>query len=60
MVRIHLSVGFDVNVGVHEGSVFPPLLFAIVICVVANSKKAGILQEILYADDLVLRPWWNC
>ena len=50
----HFSEEFEVNVGVHQGSVLSPLLFAIVVDVVANKIKDGTLQEILYADDIVL------
>ena len=44
---------FEVNVGVHMGSILSPLLFAIVIDVVINEMKECILQEVLYVDDLV-------
>ena len=44
----------EVNVGVHQGKALSPLLFAIVVDVVTNKKKEGMLQEILYADDIVL------
>ena len=50
----HLSEEFEVNVGVHEGSALSPLLFAIVMDVVMNVIKEGVLQEILYTDDIVL------
>ena len=53
-VGTHFSEEFEVNVGVHQGSVLSPLLFAIVVDVVANKIKEGMLQEILYADDIVL------
>ena len=32
---------FEVNVGVHEGSVLSPLLFTIVVDVVTNEIKEG-------------------
>ena len=53
-VGTHLSENFEVNVGVHQGSVLSPLLFAIVVDVVKSKIKEGMLQEILYADDLLL------
>ena len=53
-VGTHLSKELEVNVGVHQGSVLSPLLFAIVIDVVLNEIKMGMPQEIFYADDLVL------
>ena len=42
-VGTHLSEELGVDVGVHQGSVLSPLLFAIVIDVVTNE---GMLQEI--------------
>ena len=53
-VGAHLSEEFEVDVGVRQGSVLSPLLFAIVIDVVMNKIKEVMLQEILYANDLVL------
>ena len=53
-VGTHFSEEFEVNVGVHHGSVSSPLLFAIVVNVVTNEIKEGMLQEILHADDIVL------
>ena len=53
-VAAHLSEEFEVNVGVHQGSVLSPLLFTIVVDVGTNEIKEGMLQEILYADDIVL------
>ena len=52
-VETHLSVEFEVNIGVHHGSVLSPLLFASVIDVAANEIKEGTLIEILYVYDLV-------
>ena len=49
-----LSEEFPVKVGVHQGSVLSPLLFAIVVDVVTESAREGLMKEILYADDLVL------
>ena len=48
------SESFDVKVGVHQGSVLSPLLFAIVMDVVASIARVGLPWEVLYADDLVL------
>ena len=53
-VGAHLSEEFEVKVGVHQGSVLSPLLFAIVVNVAANEIKEGMLQVILYAGDIVL------
>ena len=48
------SEEFRVRVGVHQGSVLSPLIFAIVVDVVTEYARAGLLNEILHADDLVL------
>ena len=45
---------FGVRVGVHHGSVLSPLIFAIVVDVVTEHAREGLLNEILYTDDLVL------
>ena len=37
----------------HQGSVLSPLIFAIVVDVTEHARE-GLLNEILYADDLVL------
>jgi hypothetical protein len=49
-----MSEAFNVKVGVHQGSVLSPFLFAIVMDVVCGDIMEGLLFEILYADDLVL------
>ena len=38
----------------HQGSVISPLIFAIVVEAVTEQARKGLLNEILYADDLVL------
>ena len=43
-----------VRVGVHQGSVLSPLIFSIVVDVATEHAREGLLNEILYADDLVL------
>ena len=48
------SEDFKVGVGVHQGSVLSPLLFAIVMDVVSRDARKGLPWELLYADDLVL------
>lgn len=49
-----MSDVFSVGVGVHQGSVLSPFLFAIVMDVVCGDVMEGLLFEILYADDLIL------
>ena len=44
---------FEVKVGVHQGSVQSPLLFAIVVVVIAENVRS-VVDELLYADDLAL------
>mgnify|MGYP001800385831 CR=1 FL=1 len=42
------------KVGVHQGSMLSPLVFAIVVDVVTENVRIGLVSEMLYADDLVL------
>ena len=49
-----LSESFEVKVGLHQGSVLSPLLFAALIDVVSSEARSGLPSELLYADDLVL------
>ena len=49
-----LSESFEVKVGLHQGSVLSPLLFAAVMNVVSSDVRNGLPSELLYADDLVL------
>ena len=42
------------KVGMHQGSVLLPLVFAIVVDMVTKNVRNGLLSEMLYADDLVL------
>ena len=48
------SEEFKVKVGVHQGSVLSPLLFAIVVDVITENARRGVVNESLYADDLIL------
>ena len=43
-----LSESFEVNVGLHQGSVLSPLLFAAVMDVVSNDARSGLLSELMY------------
>ena len=42
------------SVGVHQGSVLSPILFAIVLEALSRGFSAGLPWELLYADDLVI------
>ena len=48
------SEEFCITVVVHQGSVLSPLLFAIVVDVVTENARGGLMKEVLYANDLVL------
>ena len=52
-VGLESSEEFEVKVGVHQGSVLSPLVFAIMVDVVTENERNG-LSEMLYADDFVL------
>ena len=56
VVRTHtgLSESFEVKVGLHQGSVLSPLLFATVMDIVSSEARSGLPSELLYADDLVI------
>ena len=47
------SEEFKVKVSVHQGSVLSPLLFAIVVNIITDNARRGVVNELLYADDLV-------
>ena len=40
--------------GMHQGSVLSPFLFAVIVDVVTEFAREGALSELLYADDIVL------
>ena len=48
------SEEFEIKVGVHQGSVLSLLLFAIVVVVITENARRGVVNELLYADDLVI------
>ena len=52
-VDCELSDEFEVKVEMHQGSVLLPFLFAVVVDV-TDFTREGVLNELLYADDLVL------
>ena len=45
---------FKMKVGVYQGSVLLPLVFAIVVNVVTESVRSGSMSDMLLVDDLVL------
>ena len=58
-VDCDLSEEFEVQVGMHQGSVLSHFLFAVVVDVVAEFAREAALSELLYADDLVLMKETN-
>ena len=48
------SEEFEVKVCVHQGFVLSPLLFAIVVDVITENARRGVVNELLHADDHVL------
>ena len=53
------SEEFEVKVGVHQASVLSPPLFAIVVDVITGNARRGVVNELLYADDLALMEGCN-
>ena len=53
-VDSEMTKEFDINVGMHQGSVLTPLLFALEVEVVTEFAREGALCELLHANDLVL------
>ena len=53
-MRSAYSEEFEVQVGVHQGSVLSPLLFAMVVDVITENTKRGVVNKLLHADDLVI------
>ena len=49
-----LSESFEVKIGLHQGSVLSPLLFAAVMEVVSIEAISGLPSELLYVDDLLI------
>jgi len=49
------TVRFEVKVGVHQGSVLSPLLFAIVMDALTDHLTKD-MREFLYADNLAIIP----
>ena len=53
-VGLELSEKFKVKDGGHKGSALSPLLFAIVVYVITENVRNGLMSEMFYADDLIL------
>ena len=53
-VDSELSVELEVKLGMHQGSLLSPFLFAVVVDVATEFVRVGAISELLYADDLVL------
>ena len=53
-VKSAYSDEFEVKVGAQQESVLSTLLFEIVVDVITENAKRGVVNELLYADDLVL------
>ena len=51
---LELFEEFEVKVCVHQGSALSPLLFAIMVDVITESVRNGLMSEMFYADDLIL------
>ena len=47
------SKGFEVKVGMHQGSALSALLFVIVMEAISREFSIALPRELLYADDLV-------
>ena len=47
------SEEFQVKVGVHQGYVLSPLLFAILVNAISKNERRHEVNELLHADDLV-------
>ena len=53
-VGLEFSEEFEMKFDVHQGSVLLPLVFAIVVDMVTENVRNGLMSMMLYVDDLVL------
>ena len=49
------SKGFEVKVGMHQGSALSPLLFVIVKDAISREFRVALPLELLYADDMAVK-----
>ena len=49
-----VRTGFEVKVGMHQGSGLSPLLFVIVMEAIPREFRVALPWELLYADDLAV------
>ena len=48
------SKGYEVKVGMHQGSALSPLLFVIVMDAISREFRVALPWELLYTDDLAV------
>jgi len=48
------SRGFEVNVGMHQGSALSPLLFVMVMEAISREFRVALAWELLYVDDFIV------
>jgi len=49
------SSGFEVKVGMHQGSALSPMLFVIVMEATFREFRVALPWQLLYADDMVVK-----
>ena len=54
LIGTHYGEEFDVEVGLHQGSVLSPVLFVLMMEALSLNFRLGCPWELLYADDLVI------
>ena len=53
-MRSELSEVFLAQIGVHQGFMLTPLLFALAVDVISENARDGLMKVILQANDLIL------
>ena len=51
---VGVTEGFEVSVGLHQGSALSPFLFNVVMDVLTEGVREAVPWTIMYADDIVL------